>query len=322
VLRKLGSGTTHGMAANPCSFQDDDLSYSPNMLVVADKKASNHKPIGFTMGPALARVDLNSVFIANLTTGPAVDHHLSEMPKSLSLQTALLLRKQLQLDVDGFTKELNSALDGKLVGYSYQMRKDGAVIHARSNGWARMQKDGDKHWSADTRMHVASISKLITAIALTRLLKDKNISVEDAIASYLPGYWRKGANVELITFSQLLTHRSGFDTRKDYSDYKFMMTRVARGVYYPNTNYPRRIDDYKPNVPEQTGIGTFAYQNMNFGLARILIPIKNGDLDKNASLTDDEWDEQTIKYYQEYVRRMVFLPSGAPGTHSRHSVSL
>ena len=37
-------------------------------------------------------------------------------------------------------------------------------------------------------MHVASVSKLITAIATTRLLHEKNLGANTKIVDYLPSY--------------------------------------------------------------------------------------------------------------------------------------
>ena len=41
-------------------------------------------------------------------------------------------------------------------------------------------------------MHVASLSKIVTAIAVTRLLDEAGIAPSTPIIDYLPGYWAKG----------------------------------------------------------------------------------------------------------------------------------
>ena len=58
-------------------------------------------------------------------------------------------------------------------------------------------------------MHVASLSKIVTAIAMTRLLGEAGIPPSTPIIDYLPGYWVKGPNVDQITFADLLTHTCG-----------------------------------------------------------------------------------------------------------------
>jgi CubicO group peptidase (beta-lactamase class C family) len=104
----------------------------------------------------------------------------------------------------------------------------------------------------DVRMHVASCSKLITAIALTKLLNDSRLSYDTPIVGFLPSYWAKGPNVNTITFRHLMTHTSGLGVAgQSDSDFEFMKTRVAAG-----------------GVPAPA---PYMYQNMNFGLCRILI---------------------------------------------------
>ena len=41
-------------------------------------------------------------------------------------------------------------------------------------------------------MHVASLSKIVTATAMTRLLDEAGIPPFTPIIGYLPGYWVKG----------------------------------------------------------------------------------------------------------------------------------
>ena len=86
--------------------------------------------------------------------------------------------------------------------------------------------------AGNVRMHVASCSKLITAIAMTRILNEKQISFDTPILAFLPTYWVKGPNIDKITFRNLMTHTSGFDNGNDPtpSDFEFMKAKVSAGV--------------------------------------------------------------------------------------------
>ena len=108
-------------------------------------------------------------------------------------------------------------------------------------------------------MHVASLSKIVTAIAMTRLLGGAGISPSTPIIDYLPGYWAKGPHVGKITFAELMTHTSGlaFGATNSRSDFKWMKSQIAAGT---------------------THRGQFYYQNMNFGLCRILLATINGNI--------------------------------------------
>lgn len=201
-------------------------------------------------------------------------------------------------DPDAFAAALAQTLDSSTTGYTFQLRRDGVPLHSRSGGFARNEKSGDPYhelkWDADRRMHVASVSKLITAMALVRLLSDKGIGVDTPIIRHLPAYWVKGPNIEKVTFSQLMRHEAGFRTGTSFSDYRFMRTNVANGIDLRN-------------------MGRYAYENMNFGLGRVLIPIINGDIAADAPLSDAAWDDETFRFYDSYVRRVVFAPARVTG---------
>jgi CubicO group peptidase (beta-lactamase class C family) len=124
------------------------------------------------------------------------------------------------------------------------------------------------------------------------------MSYEAKIAGYLPAYWKKGPGIDKVTFRHLLTHKSGFSTGGSGSGYGLMKSKVAAGV---------------------SNIGMYDYENMNFGLCRILIPIINGNVSKTATfgvpsgfgmLLDKAWDITTIKNYRNFMRGRVFSPAG------------
>jgi len=206
------------------------------------------------------------------------------------------------LDVDAFTKALHAALKDQVAGYAMRLRQHGQTIETLEWQWAQTPPDGNEGWNPDRLMHVASVSKLITAMATTRLLNEKKISYDAKIIDYLPTYWAKGANIDKITFRNLMTHTSGFSGDTDFES---MKAAVAGGV------------STDPNAADH--IGHYHYENMNFGLCRILIPVINGNIAKNANfafpppltfLNDQLWDAITIAGYNQYVQNKVFAPAG------------
>jgi hypothetical protein len=84
-----------------------------------------------------------------------------------------------------------------------------------------------------------------------------------------------------------------------------MKDRVARGV---------------------TAVGGFHYENMNFGLCRILLATILGDVPAGAYFTppivpvanDVVWDFLTIQSYAQYVASYVFGPAGVSGPTLDH----
>jgi len=84
--------------------------------------------------------------------------------------------KEPHLDVNAFA--LHRALKDQVAGYVMRLRKNGQTIYTLEWNWAKTPQDGGVGWTPQRQMHVASVSKLITAIAVTRLLNEKNISYD------------------------------------------------------------------------------------------------------------------------------------------------
>lgn len=218
------------------------------------------------------------------------------------------------LDVTGFLRALEEELTGEVAGYSIRLTENGSTIGLADQGWAREPLDLSESWTPDTRMHVASLSKIMTAMAMTRLLGAAGISPSTPIIGYLPRYWAKGPDVDRITFADLLTHRSGlaFGATNSRSDFGWMKSQIAVGT---------------------THLGQYNYQNMNFGLCRILLATINGSIPVDwilpgslgwlfgPAFTDVIWDLVTITVYKSYVAGQVFAPAGVTGPDFTHDAA-
>ncbi len=200
-----------------------------------------------------------------------------------------------RLKVEAFAAAVHTVMQGRAAGYIMQVRQNGNPIYTNVWEWAQTPSNLRLPWTENTRMHVASVSKLLTAIGMVKLLDSKGISYDAKIIDYLPTYWVKGPNVDKITFRHLLTHTSGIGGDKTPSDYLYMQMNLMLGVATPGSDS--------------------SYKNMNFGLMRILIPIINGDISKNHSWPsvmprNESWDAFTIGAYKEYMQDKVFSPAG------------
>jgi len=203
-----------------------------------------------------------------------------------------------RLDVNAFGEAFHAAVKDNVAGYALRIGKNGQTIYTLQWNWAQTPTDASLGWSPGRRMHIASVSKLITAMAMVDLLQAKNISYDAKIINYLPTHWQKGPNIDDITFRQLLTHRSGFSTGGSSSNYVFMRSQVAAGV-------------------SSGAIGSPDYENMNFGLCRILLAVINGNINKSAAfpapINSIMWDVITTQAYKQYVEDKVFAPAGVSG---------
>ena len=200
-----------------------------------------------------------------------------------------------ELDVDGLRRDLHALLSACLAGYALQLRQRGRVLIDERWKLARTPPDGVVAWAPSVPMHVASVSKLITAMAMTKLLHTRNISPDATIARWLPKHWMRGPGVDRLTFRQLLTHTSGLVAVNEPgpADYPFMKNQIAVGV-----------------------VGAMGYRNMNYGLCRILISTIDAPFlfDLLPTVDDNYWDLTTIRYFQRHVQENVFDPAGVTST--------
>ncbi len=174
--------------------------------------------------------------------------------------------------MDRFEQNLRNSFTNQSVGYAYALSQAGQVVRQDGVGLARTGADLPQTAQAETKkMHVASVSKTMTAIVLQRLLIQRGLSVDTAIGGFLPADWARGDGVNSISFRQLLTHRSGFgQNAPGGSDYNNLRAMVGQAV------------------PSK---GSFDYENANFGLMRVLMAVMLGadlplpGLDKGAFTT-------------------------------------
>jgi hypothetical protein len=209
----------------------------------------------------------------------------------------------LSFNTDGFVSALNAALAANTAGYVMQLRQHGQPIASAQVNWAKRPSDGSEHWAQSVRMHIASCSKLITAIAMTRTLAAHNLPPSTKIIDYLPAYWAKGPNIEKISFAELMTHKSGFRVTGSDMSYPTMKALIAGGVTAAN-------------------LGQYSYQNTNFGICRILLPVMNGTIPADTVfppfIEDQIWDYVTVTAYAAYVAQSVFQPAGVAGPALTH----
>ena len=218
------------------------------------------------------------------------------------------MRKMLTINADAaFVKRiadnLEKRLKDKCVGYSFQVAfKDTNLVAARAGGVARRAPDANpRAFRTEDKISIASVSKTITAIALLKLLAEKNIDIGESIAPHLPKSIGLHSSIKNITFRELLTHTSGIRWTGE-PDYALLLTGLKQGVKPENKNM-------KCN---NSGAGA-CYNNSNFGLMRILIPFIESGYEPPATAND------YAKSYLYGIRTMqatekrVFAPLGISG---------
>ena len=103
----------------------------------------------------------------------------------------------------------------------FLLAKNGHVIFSKASGFSKVET-GEK-MTLDTRIHVASISKVATALAILRLVDQGKVALNQKVSFYLPKFPYKA-----ITVRMLLNHRSGLANyiyfADEFTDRKTVLT--------------------------------------------------------------------------------------------------
>ncbi len=163
--------------------------------------------------------------------------------------------KSKQVQVLSFFKE---DMDPENFNGQFLVAKNGKVLFIRSKGFSNIREN--KRMTLNTPMHVASVSKVATALAVLRLVSQKQIFLDSDVRWYLPDLPYKG-----ITVRMLLNHRSGIPY---YGYFTTQTWDLGKTLY--NRNILKLLKKYK--FPLNFSPDTkFAYSNTNYALLALII---------------------------------------------------
>ncbi|MCK0191468.1 serine hydrolase domain-containing protein [Arenibacter sp. F20364] len=205
---------------------------------------------------------------------------------------------------DTVQEQVDEAISHGFDGMIVYVDEDGKPPAFYTAGW----KDRENKIPADPNalFKIASISKLYTAVAATKLVKEKRLSFDKTLVDYLPELKGRIENVEEITLRMMIQHRSGIPNFTDNPAYweneqehgknplDFALDLPAsfkpnEGYEYSNTNYLllRRIMD-----------DVLGYSHNQYIKEKILIPLEL----KNTffSITEVDLDDVMSGYYVGY----------------------
>lgn len=205
---------------------------------------------------------------------------------------------------DTVQEQVDEAIGNGFDGMIVYVDQAGKPPEHYTGGW----KDRENKIPADPKslFKIASISKLYSAVAATKLVKEKRLSFDKTLAAYLPELKGRIENAEEITLKMMIQHRSGIPNFTDNPDYweneqengqnalDFALDLPAsfkpnEGYEYSNTNYLllRRIMD-----------DVLGYSHHLYMKEKILIPLEL----KNTffSITEVNLDDVMSGYYVGY----------------------
>ena len=174
----------------------------------------------------------------------------------------------------------DSALRSKGFNGGMLVASKGNIVFEKYNGTAHLP--GNDPITANTSLHIASISKTFTAMAVLKLWQDGKLSLDDEYSKYFPEF-----NYPGVTLRCLLSHRSGLPNytyfMEDLGWDKTINLRNQDVLQYLITRKNELVNIAPP-------CQHFTYCNTNFVLLALLIEKVSG------------------KKYADFLKQNFFIP--------------
>ncbi|MCK0204601.1 serine hydrolase domain-containing protein [Ornithobacterium rhinotracheale] len=180
--------------------------------------------------------------------------------------------------LDAFYKnywEANKVSGGLLVA------KNGEIIYEKYIGFS--DKEKNKALTQDTPIHLASISKVLTGVAVLRLVQENKLKLDQLVSNVLPAFPYKD-----VTIRDLLTHRSGLQNYAYFQPHKRFWREDKMKTNYDVLEYLANGLCQVHNQPNRN----FSYSNTNYALLALII------------------EKVTGESYPIAMQKMVFEPFG------------
>jgi CubicO group peptidase (beta-lactamase class C family) len=194
-------------------------------------------------------------------------------PQPVAKAEAERIRKACQLWYDS-TLSLKGFNGGVVVA------KNGNIIFEKYSGTVHLP--GTDMITATTPLHIASVSKTFTAMAVLKLWQDGKLNIDDELSKYITSF-----NYPGVTIRSLLNHRSGLP------NYTYFMDNLTwdKTKMVTNTDVLNFLISNKATLQNLIQPNThFSYCNTNFTLLALLIENVSG------------------KKYPDYMQQTFFAP--------------
>ncbi|MCF8254213.1 MAG: beta-lactamase family protein [Bacteroidia bacterium] len=133
---------------------------------------------------------------------------------------------------------------------------------------------------------IASITKLYIAVATTKLVKTRHLSLDKTLADYFPELVGRIENADKITLRMMVQHRSGIPNYVSHPDYWTKPPKNRQETLEYALDLPA---DFIPN-------NDYGYSNTNYMLIEDLI-------------------DKTLGYsHQQYIKEEILIPLGLKNT--------
>lgn len=167
----------------------------------------------------------------------------------------------------------------------FLVAKNGKILFEDYEGFAYKEKD-DKN-RKNKPLHIASVSKVLTAAVILRMVDQEKIGLDDKVSKYLKGFYH-----DEITVRMLLNHRSGL---RHYGYFIERDVKWDKSKRITNQDILDLINSGKIHLESKPGT-RFAYCNTNYSLLALIIEKVSG------------------MRYHEAMDKLLFKPLGMKNT--------
>jgi CubicO group peptidase (beta-lactamase class C family) len=139
--------------------------------------------------------------------------------------------------------------------------KEGNIVFEKYNGTGHLP--GTDTITQNTPLHIASVSKTFTAMAVLKLWQEGKLHIDDAFNKYFPDF-----NYPGVTIRCLLNHRSGLP------NYNYFMEKLGwdKSLFAKNEDVLNYLITRKTELQDISTPNThFTYCNTNYALLALLI---------------------------------------------------
>lgn len=200
-----------------------------------------------------------------------------EMPK---LSTSLINDKKY-----GSARFFEKIWSEKNDNVSFLVAKNGQIIYENYMGYANKRKD--EKITKDTPLHIASVSKVLTATAVLMLIDAKKIKLDQKVNTLIEGFPYPD-----VTIQTLLNHRSGM---RNYAYFTFENNNWDKKKLLTNEDIVKVMSEKKIELETKTDTH-FSYCNTNYAMLALII------------------EKVTGLKYPEAMKEMIFEPLGMTHT--------
>jgi CubicO group peptidase (beta-lactamase class C family) len=217
----------------------------------------------------------------------------SELPKNVLPKMKPVSNEYPKLTSDFITKTKN-AIDvfynknwpNNSANGSFLVAKNGQILYERYNGFANFNTK--KQIDKTTPLHIASVSKVLTATAILKLINAKKMELDQKVNTILKEFPYPG-----VTIRTLLNHRSGMRNYSYFTDKKEIWDKhkTITNQDLLTLMATKNIDlEYKTDTH-------FSYCNTNYAMLALVI-------EKITNLS-----------YKEAMKQIIFKPLAMNDTY-------